>query len=106
MKDTENAEPYTQHLGEQQAVITRPGTFFQLVNATDTPCRALYIVSPPYVFDMQGDQILYDDAIVLDGDWQILAGLNWQPPALLNNRVTGEARQEALDRLARRPKGT
>ena len=102
MKDTQTRDPYTLRLAEEQAVITRPSTFFQLINPTDVTCRVLYIVSPPYAFDRQDGQILYDDTVVFDEDWQALAQLNWQPSALVTGRVTAEARQAALTRLAGR----
>jgi mannose-6-phosphate isomerase-like protein (cupin superfamily) len=98
IKDAELPVPETLLVRTEQAIVTRPGTFFQLINPTDTLCRVLYIVSPPYIFDKQDDQILYDDAVVFDEDWQALAKLNWQPAALLTDRIT--ARQAALDRLA------
>ncbi len=99
MKDSQAAAPYRLRLAEQQAVITRPATFFQLINPTGTVCRVLYIVSPPYVFDMQDNQILYDDAIIFEEDWPALAALNWRPPALLAGSVTAQARQAALGHL-------
>jgi hypothetical protein len=99
MQDAQDTRPYRQRLAEHQAVITRPGTLFQLVNATDVPCPVLYIVSPPCVFDQRDHQILYDDVIVLDEDWTVLAGQNWQPPAMLPSR---DAREAALNRLAQR----
>ncbi len=101
MKDTQTRDPYTLRLAKQQAVITKPSTFFQLINPTGVTCRVLYIVSPPYVFDRQDGQILYDDTVVFDENWQALAQLNWQPSVLVTGRVTAEARQAALTRLAR-----
>lgn len=102
MKDTQTHDPYTLRLAEQQAVITRPGTFFQLINPTDVTCRVLYIVSPPYIFDMQDGQILYDDAVVLNEDWEALGKLSWEQLAVLGARVTPEARQAAMNRLSQR----
>jgi len=102
IKDAKSRDPYAFRLAEQQAVITKPSTFFQLINPADVMCRVLYIVSPPYVFDRQDSQILYDDTVVFDEDWQALAQLNWQPPVLVTGRVTAEARQAALTRLAGR----
>jgi hypothetical protein len=61
----------------------------------------LYIVSPSYLFDKQGDQIIYDDAVVFDEDWQELAAQNWLPSTLLSSGVTSEARQAALDRISK-----
>ncbi len=106
MKDSQVRDPYTLWLTEQQAVVTQPGTFFQLINPTAVACRVLYIVSPPYVFDMQDGQILYDDTIAFDEDWQALAELNWRPPALLTGQITAEDREAALDRLVRRVRGS
>jgi hypothetical protein len=102
IKEPDSPGRYTLHLAAEQAAVKRPGTFFQLINPIDNLCRVLYIVSPPYVYDELDNQILYDDAIAFDGDWQALAKLNWKLPALLTSRVTTEARQAALERLARR----
>lgn len=98
-KDPEAPTPYTLQLAAEQASIQRPGTFFQLINPADVPCRVLYIVSPPYVFDQHESEICYDDSLVFDEDWQALADLNWQPSALREGLVTAEARQAALDRI-------
>lgn len=106
MKDTESSEPYKLHLAGRQAVITRPGTYFQIVNDTDRPCLVLYIVSPAYVFDLYDGQVRYDDAVVLDEDWQDLEKINWLPSALNSGWVTAEARQAALDRLGRHTQGS
>jgi hypothetical protein len=102
IKESGNAEPCSLPLLAEQAAFKHPGTFFQLSNVTDELCRVLYIVSPPYVFDKSGDQILYDDAVVLDEDWSDLAAQNWQPQGLLSSRVTPDARQAALDRISKR----
>lgn len=96
-KDPEAPAPYTLQLAAEQASIQRPGTFFQLVNPADVLCRVLYIVSPPYVFDQHEGEIRYDESLVFDEDWQALADLNWQLPALRERLVTAEARQAALD---------
>ena len=79
MKDINTSAPYTLEVSENQAVLTPPGTFLQFINNTDSPCHVLYIVSPPYLFDMEGDQVLYDDSICFDEDWKTLADWNWQP---------------------------
>jgi hypothetical protein len=102
IKGEESPAPYKLRLAAEQAAVTQRGTFFQLENATDILCMVLYIVSPPYVFDKVDGQILYDDAVVLDEDWQALAKLNWAPPAISSRQTMAEARQAALDRLARR----
>jgi hypothetical protein len=103
LKDPESPAPYVLNLVAEQAAIACPGTFFQLINGTDAPCRVLYIVSPPYVFeiDRPDGPPRYDDAVVFDEDWQALADQNWQPPGLHAAGITLESRQAAQDRLAR-----
>jgi mannose-6-phosphate isomerase-like protein (cupin superfamily) len=100
MKDIHTSAPYTLELGENQAVLTLPGTFFQLINCTDSPCRVLYIVNPPYLFYKEGEQVLYDDSICFDEDWKILADWNWQPPKLQETNLTAESRLTAAERVA------
>lgn len=102
MKGDTDSNQYLSKLKEQEAVLTSPGTFFQLVNSYNETCRVLYIVCPDYLFEMSGDQILYNDAIVLDEGWDELARLNWEPPTLLNSNITPESRQAAYERIKRR----
>jgi hypothetical protein len=83
MKDPENADPYVVTLEAQQAAVTNPQTFLQHINATDELCRVLYIVSPAYVFLMEADgTVVYDDAVVIDMDWKILAQQQWHIPSI------------------------
>jgi mannose-6-phosphate isomerase-like protein (cupin superfamily) len=102
MKDIHTPSPYTLALGENQAVLTLAGTFLQLINYTDSPCRVLYIVNPPYLFDKEDDQILYDDSICFDEDWKALADWNWQPPRLREANLNAESRRAAAERVALR----
>jgi mannose-6-phosphate isomerase-like protein (cupin superfamily) len=102
MKDIHTSSPYTLALSENQAILTLAGTFFQLINCTDLPCRVLYIVNPPYLFDKKGDQVLYDDSICFDEDWKVLADWNWQPPRLRDANLTAESRRAAAERVALR----
>ena len=54
--------------------------FFQLINETVMPCEVLYIVSPAYTFEMQPPgTVLYDDSLVLDEGWDVLAANDWMP---------------------------
>ena len=100
MKDAESAAPYTLKVVPQEAILTRPETFLQLINPTRFPVQTLYIVSPPYVFEMdEGGKVVYDDAVVFDEGWEELKKLNWVPPGLQSRRPTPEARQEAIRRL-------
>jgi hypothetical protein len=104
MKDAESPAPYTLHLAAHQAVLTRPGTFLQLINRTSSPCQVLYIVSPAYLFDKENAQVRYDDSICFDEDWQALTAWNWQPPSLHEANMTVESRRAAAERLAQRMK--
>jgi mannose-6-phosphate isomerase-like protein (cupin superfamily) len=82
-----------------QAVLSRRGSFLQLVNSGDTPCRTLYVVSPPYVFE--GDEagnVVFDDSVVICLDWQTLRAMRWEPPALENLEDRKRARAEAMRR--------
>ena len=103
MKDPRVDEAYQCDLGTQQAVLTQPGTFFQLVNSTAVLARVLYIVSPAYVFEMDSNKnVQYDDAIVLQESWDELSRLNWNPPNLRDSLHSREARHVASDRIQRR----
>lgn len=92
---------YELNLLADQAVITRPGTFFQLVNLTKESCHVLYIVSPAYLFEMdENGNVVYDDSIVLDEDWDDLKKLNWQLPKLKYGSFSKEKRREAYNRMS------
>lgn len=76
MKDFKQKEPYAIQLETGQAVLTKPGTFFQLSNMFERTCHVIYIVSPAYVFLMVKDRVIYDDALVIDKDWDELADID------------------------------
>ena len=102
MKDRHVDNPYTLHLSAGQCVVTSPGTFVQWINAGPAPCRVLYIVSPAFVFET-GDEgsVVYNDAVVLDEDWDALAGLNWPHPGPDHVEAARQARQRAIERRGR-----
>jgi hypothetical protein len=103
MKDSSVPRTYDILLAPQQAVLTQPGTFFQLINPTPSRCRALYVVSPAYLFDISEDgRVLYDDAIVLDEDWEELARMGWEPLALQAAPAMTESRIAATASVARK----
>jgi hypothetical protein len=81
MKNAAAPAPYTLTLGPDESVVTRPGTFFQLVNDTGAPCHVLYIVQPAFLFvaDPAG-RVIYNDAVVFDADWAELAAAGWPQP--------------------------
>ena len=106
MKDGRQPGAYILELGPEDGAVALPGTFFQLINRQSESCRALYVVSPPYVFLRAEDgKVLFDDAIVLDSDWKTLADQNWQPRALQDLDRARVERQNAIQELVRR-KGT
>jgi len=48
MRGPKDEKPYSLKLMSNQACLTEPETFFQLVNPTSEPCQVLYNVSPPF----------------------------------------------------------
>ncbi len=102
MRDQTTPDQYRLHLIPEQAAVTTPGTFLQLINAGAVTCRVLYLVNPGYVFLRENDQIIYDDALVFNEDWQMLAQVNWRPPSLVKHKITPEARAAALKRIKER----
>lgn len=46
MKGPSDTEPHILRLTAEQAVLTEPGVFFQLINEGSERCEVLYIVSP------------------------------------------------------------
>lgn len=102
MKDPDQPAPYSLRLEAEQAILTRPGTFLQLRNHAPAPCRVLYVVSPAYVFLMEGGRVAYDDSVVLEEDWEELKKVDWVPKKLQTSGITFEARRAAGKHLARR----
>ena len=88
------------------AVLTPPGTFFQLDNSNGSePAQVLYLSSPSYIFE-PADSIdappVYDEAVTLGKDWEQLAAQNWNPPELCDPKNSYAARERAIQRLAAR----
>jgi hypothetical protein len=99
MKAAEDAQPYVLTLNPDEAVVTEPGTFLQLVNTSDQACEALYIVSPAYVFEFSDGRVIYDDSVVVEETWDQLAVANWRTNKTL---PTLEQRLQAEARLSRK----
>jgi mannose-6-phosphate isomerase-like protein (cupin superfamily) len=96
LKDPSIEEPYVLALESAQAAVVEPGTFLQLINPGDVPASVLYVVGPPYVFEMDdAGSVVYDDAVVLDEDWDQLSSLHWDPPRLRGESTSLAARQQA-----------
>lgn len=103
MKDQDSSRPCRLTVQPQKAVLTRPGSFFQLINLTRTLCKVLYIVSPAYLFEKDNNtkKIIYNDALVFDEAWEQLAKMNWNHPCLMDPKNSKRARDESYLRLAR-----
>lgn len=78
LKVPADAAPCTMTVQPRQTVLSEAGSFFQLINAGDDLCEVLYIVSPAYLFVREGERIVYDDAVVLDEDWDDLEAAGWK----------------------------
>lgn len=102
MKDQEHDEAYELDVAPNQAVLTKPGTFFQLINRGVDTCKILYQCAPAFVFDMDANgQVFYNDAIVLENyTWETLAQQNWDIPELKEDiESIKKRRQEAILRM-------
>jgi mannose-6-phosphate isomerase-like protein (cupin superfamily) len=103
MKDAADVDPYDLSLAAGQAVVSQPGTLFQLRNESDAVAELLYIVSPSYVFEMEGTEVRHDDAILVARTWDEVAAANYDLPALKVGHYEATARRaEALHRVAKR----
>ncbi len=102
MKGPSDAHPYLVQLKARQSVLTQAGTFFQLINDTDSDCEALYIVGPPFVFETDSaGNVLYNDALVLGKDWEALAQKKWDYLSSTDFEHLKNTRVESLKRLNR-----
>lgn len=99
MKGPRDDDSYSLSIRTEEAVLTEPGTFFQMVNDEQEPCEVLYIVSPAYLFEVSNHQVVYDDSVVCDENWNDLKSSGWRPVVRL---PTIEQRQEAEYRMSTR----
>ena len=102
MKDQEHDEAYTIDVDTNQAVLTKAGTFFQLINRGVDTCKILYQCAPAFVFDMdQNGTVFYNDAIVLENyTWEKLKQMKWDIPELKEDiEKIKKRRQEAIQRM-------
>jgi len=96
MKGSSDTQAYELKVAAGQAVLTEPMTLLQLVNPDRRrPARTLYVVTPPYV-SLPEDG--YDDAVVLEQDWEALAE-NGFPMPRIDLDAVGQRRLAALERL-------
>jgi hypothetical protein len=101
MKGPRDDDSYSLSIRTDEAVITEPGTFFQLVNDESESCEVLYIVSPTYLFEMSNEHVVYDDSVVFEENWDYLKSSGWRPAVQL---PTIEQRQGAEHRMSIRSK--
>ena len=81
-----------------QAVVTRPGTLFQLCNEGNEASEVLYIVSPSYVFEMVGDKVIYDDAVLVARRWEELSTADDALHSLMKTCYGAHAKREESKR--------
>lgn len=101
MKDESSSSFYELTVPEGNGVLTERGTFFQLINRDSDNCEVFYIVGPAFVFQ-QSDQgeVQYNDAVVLDYNWEELEQMNWQVPNQLPHVTIADKRKVSLRQLA------
>ncbi|MCE5295341.1 MAG: hypothetical protein LLF94_12120, partial [Chlamydiales bacterium] len=101
IKEPGTLAPVIHKLHAEQAVLTKPGSLFQLRNIGPEPCKLLYIVSPAYLFELDSaHNVVYDDSIIVKETWQELEKQNWTPRGLPSQEVLSIARAESYKRLA------
>jgi hypothetical protein len=101
MKEPEAEGYYELSLTSRQAAVAEPGTLVQLRNQEDVDAEVLYIASPSYVFEVEGDRVLYDDAVLVAESWEDVAVNYDRAAALLAGSDVKRRRMESLRRLAR-----
>lgn len=102
MRGPTDAKPYSLELESDQACLTEPGAFFQLVNPAYEPCQVAYIVSPPFLFETgPTGNVVYNDAVVLDGSWEDLAKAKYDLGKLVKRLPTAEERRQSAERLTK-----
>ena len=79
-----------------EAVLTRPGTLFQLRNDSAAVAEVLYITSPSYVFEMTNKGVIYDDAVLIAKSWEELEDGRCDDIRIANSDAF--ARREAAQR--------
>ena len=107
MRSPKDTKPFSLELESDQACLTEPGVFFQLVNPAYEPCQVLYIVSPPFIYETgPTGNVVFNDAVVLDGGWEDLARAKYDLGKLVKRIPTAEERQQSAQRLAKMSKPT
>ena len=91
-QDAQDAPPREVFVNPGEALLTEPGALLELRNDGDEDVRVLYIVTPSYVVERDGDRVIYEDAVLLE-DW-------CGPLSAAMREKAREAREAALARLA------
>ena len=91
-QDAQNAPPREVIVNAGEALLTEPGNLLELRNDGDKDVRVLYIVTPTYVVEREGDRVIYEDAVLVE-DW-------CGPLSAAARAAAREAREAALARLA------
>ncbi|MCP5060090.1 MAG: cupin domain-containing protein [bacterium] len=105
MKEEDGGKPYSLRIRPGQAVVSQPGTLFQLCNEGDEPAQVLYIVSPSYVFEMDGDTVVYDDAILVARTWDEFERAGGDLPGLRVDAYQARAERAESERRIAASKG-
>ena len=100
MKDASAGEPYDLSLRPGQAVVTHPGTLFQLRNDGDTAADVLYIASPSFVFEMDETGVRYNDAWLVARTWEELSAHSGIAALRVTPYEARASREESMRRLA------
>jgi hypothetical protein len=100
IKEAQDDLPKVLHAEANEAVLTKPGSLFQLRNVGEESCRVLYIVSPAYLFEMdETGSVVYDDAFIVKESWEQLKQQRWKPLLLPSLECLRTAREESYLRL-------
>jgi mannose-6-phosphate isomerase-like protein (cupin superfamily) len=103
LKEAEQDAPITLSAEANEAVLMKPGSIFQLLNADKEPCKVLYIVSPAYLFELdETGSVVYDDTFIVNESWSDLEQQNWKLLGLASKESLKIARDESYQRLALR----
>ena len=91
-QDAQDAPPREVFVNPGEALLTEPGALLELRNDGDEDVRVLYIVTPSYVVERDGDRVIYEDAVLLE---------DWRGPLSAATRARARGvREAALARLA------
>lgn len=100
MKDPSFPDPYELTFDERELVLTRAGTYFQLINNSDTLVETLYGCGPAFVFELnENGDITYNDQIVPGKTWEELAEMKWQLEEMQDLEELRRERNAAIKRM-------